>query len=723
MPSIPLFGGSSSEGSSNPSSLEEAAYTEAPLEVDEKKIIDWVNKQQTIIKQDRNNLELQWQLNLSFYFGKQNVVPRAQTTARASGNGMLWEPPRPYYRVRTTINRIRPTVRQEMAKLTASKPNAYIIPATSEARDLSAAQAGEQVWDSFYRGKKIHEVLKKVIFWTLTTGNGFAKVVWDPDEVDVTSNQMGDIKICNVSPFHLLVPDLTVEELEEQPFVIHQYTENWESLKFKYPDLKPTRKNAQEPVLEPLHLNTFSTNQDRDKVLCFEAWVKPGKVRMFPDGAVITIVGDQLVQFEQGWPYDHGMFPFVRIGHIPGGKFYCDSSIVDLIHLQREYNRTRSQIIEAKNLMAKPQMMAYRGSVDPSKITTEPGQFWMVNPGFDMPQPVPLQPLPNYVVQELDRILMDWSDISGQHEVSKGQVPPGVTAATAISYLQEQDEAKLSHTVSAVETAVEQIAKMTLSYVVQYWETDRIVRPTGLDMSFDVLALKGSDLRGNTDIKVEAGSALPVSRAAKQAFIMDLMDRGYIPPSEGLEVMDMGGINTIYERLQVDKRQVQRENIIMSKVTPEILARHNMMEEQKIYQDTNLMPNVDGIPSDPSTGVPVQAQLIVPVNTWDNHGMHIELHNMYRKSQSFLNLNQDAKDLFEAHCQQHLEAMQLQMPQDPMAMGGMPPGPGNMIPEVAPKGNKPPSEGQPPAPPTSTEGQPEAPEGMKTEGTGLPPLA
>ena len=573
-----------------------------------------------------------------------------------------------------------------------------------------------------YRGKKVHETLKKVIFWTLTTGNGFFKVVWDPDKIDETSDQMGDINICNVSPFHLLVPDLTCEEIEEQPFVIHQYTESWESLKFKFPDLKPPTKNAQEPVIEPLHLNTHSTNQDRDKVLCFEAWIKPGKVRIFPEGAVVTIVGDQLVQFMSGWPYEHNKYPFVRVGHIPGGKFYCDSSIVDLIPLQREYNRTRSQIVEAKNLMAKPQVFAYRGAVDPSKIRSEPGQYIMVNPGFEYPQPVPLSPLPAYVVQELDRILMDWSDISGQHEVSKGQVPPGVTAATAISYLQEQDEAKLSHTVSAIETAIEQIAHMTLSYVVQYWDTPRIIRPAGTDMSFDVLSLKGSDLRGNTDIKVEAGSALPVSRAAKQAFIMDLMDRGYIPPTEGLEVMDMGGINTIYERLQVDKRQVQRENIIMSKVTPDILMQHEMMEMQKISADPNLVPNADGIPTDPNTGMPVQPQLIVPVNTWDNHALHVELHNMYRKSQSFLGLSQDAKDLFEAHVQQHLEAMQLQMPQDPMAamMGG--PMAGNMLPEEPVKGNKPPEGSPPPAPPEGKMDGPKPDEGMQAEGTGLPPL-
>src|SRR5258708_19832583 len=104
------------------------------------------------------------------------------------------------------------------------------------------------------------------------------------------------------------------------------------------------------------------------------------------------------------------------------------------------------------------------------------------------------------------------------------------------------------------EEGIGKVAFETLSLVSQFWDTQRMVKVVGLDGSFEVMAFKGSDLRGNNDIRVEAGSALPTSKAAKQAFIMDLMKMGFIDPSKGLEVMEIGGINKIYD--EIDRKSV-----------------------------------------------------------------------------------------------------------------------------------------------------------------------
>lgn len=650
------FSGVTSESTSN-----EDASNELATNKDIKRLVDWVKQQYDRCKAARSGTERQWYLNLAFYFGKQNMVPRQNQSLITTASGTLYTPPAPYYRVRPVINRIRPTVRTELAKLTGSKPNAFVIPASSEDRDLFAAQAGEQIWDSLYRQKNFKQVLRKALFWTLTCGTGYIKTFWDANTPDETGEQLGDICFEAETPFHVFIPDLREEDLERQPFIIHAQIKSLDWAKLTFPELKlnPNQKTGEE-ILENSWLNMVgaSSTNDQHKVLVLECWVKPGRVAQFPQGGVFTIVGDQLAQGMWGWPYEHNKYPFAKIEHIPGGKFYADSSIVDLIPLQREYNRTRGQIIEAKNRMAKPQLAAEKGSIDPSKITSEPGQVVLYTPGFNAPQPIPLQNLPSYVLQELDRILLDWSDIAGIHEVSQGQVPPGVSAATAISYLQEQDETKLSHTVESLEVAVEKIAQMTLSYVGQFWDATRTVKVTGLDGTFDAMAFRGSDLRGNTDIKIEAGSALPTSRAAKQALIMDFMKMGFIQPDEGMEVLELGGINKIYDRLQIDKKQAQRENLKMAKVSLDLLQMHFEQEVQRINETEAASTSEEGIPLD-QNGVPIPPQLIVPVNTYDNHAVHIMIHNDYRKSQSFENAPDEVKQLFDQHVNQHLASLQM----------------------------------------------------------------
>ena len=648
---------------------------------DEKKLIAWANEQFVKMKNSRIKTEKQWYLNMAFYFGQQNVVFRG--TGGNQNSFQLYTPPAPYYRSRPIINMIRPRIRTEMSKLTAQKPNAFVVPASSDDRDMYAANAGEQIWDALYRFKKVHSVVRRAVFWACITGNGFIKSYWDENKIDEQTGEPGDICYDPETPFHIFVPDLAEEDIERQPFVCHASMRNADMLKNKFgQEIKFEPAKGQ--IVEESFLNLMGVQkwEKNREVLCMEFWVKPGTTAIMPAGGMFTVAGNKILYYSEEWPYEHQKYPFAHIGHVQTGKFYRDSVITDMIPLQREYNRTRGQIIEAKNRMAKPQLAAEIGSIDASKVTSEPGQIIMYRPGFQAPMPIPLQSLPSYVLEEQERIKMDLDEISGQHEVSRGQVPAGVTAATAISYLQEQDESKLSYTFDSLEEALEKIAYMSLNYVHQYWNTPRKIKITGADGSFDVMAFEGSMLRGNTDIRIEAGSALPTSKAAKQAFIMDLMKMGFIDPNKGLEVMEIGGINKIYEQVQVDVRQAQRENLKMAQATADLIEAHKVEELNKYFQTPQGQqamqmgmlfegPNGDLMDASPTQqGQPPQQvpiPLIVPVNTWDDHRIHIERHNNYRKSQAFENLPQEAKDLFEQHVQQHVSAIMVG------AMGALPP--------------------------------------------------
>lgn len=624
---------------------------------DKEELVNWANSKYKMIKDARSAVERQWYTNLAFYFGKQNIAA-VTTQQSASGNNFRFQIPKaPPWRVRLISNKIRPIIRTELAKCTAAKPMATIVPASSDDHDIFSARAGEQVYDSIYRRKKVKNVVRRAMFWTLICGNGYIKNWWDPEAVDLDSDQPGDILIEPETPFHVFVPDLLEEELERQPYLIHASTKSadWVNARYgkKLADKINPNTAAANDILENSFVNLIGANQlTKDAVLCLEVWIKPGMHVKFPNGGMFTVLGDQLVQAHDGWPFEHGEYPFIKLDHIPTGKFYSDSIITDLVPLQKEYNRTRSQIVESKNRMARPQLMAALGSLDPSKVTNEPGQIIFYKPGYAPPAPLPLQGLPGYVLQELDRCQADMDDISGQHEVTKGRVPPGVTAATAISYLQEQDDSKLSHTIDSIEDGIEKLGRQILSHVVTFWDVSRIIRVVGDDGTFDSITLKGSDLRGNTDLKVESGSALPTSKAAKQAFIMDLMKMGMIPPEKGLAVLEIGGITKLYDELQVDVRQAQRENLRLQQ-PPDPMAQAPLI--------------------DPQTGQPSPAPPAVPVNTWDNHAIHIDTHNKFRKSQKFEVLDPSLKVAFEQHVQTHQLAMQQSMMQQQMTQQGGPP--------------------------------------------------
>lgn len=619
----------------------------------------FVSEQYQKMKNARTQFERQWYINMAFYYGKQNVIPQS---IKGVGSRLI-VPPAPPWRVRMVVNRIRPIIRRELAKLTSQKPSASVVPASSDDADLFAASAAEQIWESMYYGHDIKQTVKEAVWWQLVCGTGYIKTYWDDNKEESPSVDVvyqGDICYEAVTPFHVLIPDLRATKIESQPFLIHSFTQTPEWLQMNYKktldgkEVKPNVKGANE-ILSDAFLNLVGgATSDNDSVLIHEMHIKPGGHPKFPEGAVITTSGDQVIQFHPVFPYQHKEYCFSKFDHIPSGKYYATSVIEDLIPIQREYNRTRSQIVEAKNRMAKPQMTYQAGSIDVARVTTEPGQFIPYKAGFQPPTPIPLQALPSYVINEVQQLTSDFDDISGQHETSRGDVPSGVTAATAISYLQEQDDSMLQHEVDSIESGMEKVARHTLYLVKEYWDIPRIIKITGVDGSWDSAMFKGSDLRDNTDIRVEAGSALPTSKAAKQALITDWMKMGFIAPEDGMEVLELGGIVKLYERIKIDQAQARRENLKMQNCPSELIQQ---MFAPPIDPATGQPMAPEEYMVDPVSGKPKLPEPVIPVNNWDNHAIHIDIHNRFRKSQAYEQLDPMHQMLFEVHVQKHMEAI------------------------------------------------------------------
>lgn len=625
----------------------------------ETEILSWLETQWGKARDERIRFEREWYINIAFYFGEQ-WVQWHKTNSNTYAD--LRVPKAPPWRVRLVSNKIKPIIRKEIAKLTAERPRGIIVPSSPDDHDILAASAGEDVQKYLWRELQGNHILRRCIFWMCVTGNGFAKDWYDPRSTD-QSGEEGKINLDVITPFHIFVPDLQEETLEGQSYLFHVSTRSTDWVQQVFgknvsADSDTTSMVWEEQLLRGLGLN--HTTKRQGSVQVKEAWIKSAP--FMREGGRVTWAGGTLLAFEEGLPYQNGgEYPITKFDHIPTGRFYSQSVIPDLIPLQKEMNRTRSQIIEAKNRMAKPQLVAARGSVDANKITTEPGLVIYYTPGFEAPKPIPLTPLPNYVLQEVDRNQLDMNDIASQHEIAQGQTPPGVEAATAISFLQEQDDSALSDAVASVERGVEKLGRHLLSHAVQYWEVPRIVRVTGPGGVFESRELKGSDLQGATDYRVVEGSAKPRSFAAKQAFIMELMKNGFIPPQQGLQYLDFAETDRLYEELQIDMKQVMVENLTMrrTEITEEMQTQVQQIA-LGIQQVNQAYPNENKL-SDQQILDRAIAEIAMPVNFGDNHFAHIDGHERFMKSQEFKLLPEIVQRMVIMHTKKHYLALATEM--------------------------------------------------------------
>lgn len=261
-------------------------------------------------------------------------------------------------------------------------------------------------------------------------------------------------------------------------------------------------------------------------------------------------------------------------------------------------------------------------------------------------------------------------EISGQGETSQGKVPAGARSGVAIAYLQEEDDTKLGPTVMEYEEMIERVGSQILLLIAQYYDAPRTIslyRPNSSPEVFDFI---GTMLSGIDSVHVQAGSALPRSKAAKQQFILDLWDRKLEQdPRKVREMLELSQGDP--DEWEVDMQQAERE-----------LHKMKQGEEQ-------------------------------PVLEWYNHPAHHYVLRRYMKSADFEADPPEIQQLMIQHDEEHTrfeqqQQQQMMIQQQLMGGGGPPAGGGaagppagangtNAVPEPPFAGAEMPTNGSAPA--------------------------
>lgn len=588
------------------------APSDEPTGVNEKELLGDLTKMYASIKTARIPFERQWYLNLAFYFGRQYVVWTTQGVAQK-----LWEPNTPDYRVKLVSNKCKVVVRTETAKMMKERPRGYVVSNTSDDSDKAAARAAGKLYEALEQPGAIGMPLARrhAFFWCSVLGNGFTKQSYNKEKMDFTGTK-GSLVIEALSPFSLYVPDLLEPDIENQAYIIHVAAKpiDWVNSMYNVTLQADSSSGVSGGTYDQRFILALGMNQqpkDKNFVTVHEIWMKPCK--KYPKGLWALWSQDKLLDYKEGWPYKHAQYPFTKYDSILTGRFYNDSILVDFIPLQKEYNKSISQLLEIRNSMSKPGWKVQKGSVDVNKMTNQPGLIVEYLPGMNPPEQQVPSSVPSYTESLINRIQGDMNDTSGQHDTDHGKTPTGVTAATAISFLQEQDDGKLNSVIQSIEEGAQKTGSQLLSMFSQFCTVERTIKVIGNSDAIEAKQFSAATLKGNTDYRTEFGSAIPRSRAAKQAFILELQERG-LPMDQALKYLDMSETNAMYDDTQRDARQADKENLIMAG----------------------------------NKGKPLD------INDYDNHLTHIVNHQNFQKTEQFDMLDDKIKKILLDHTTLHM---------------------------------------------------------------------
>ena len=480
----------------------------------------------------------------------------------------------PDYKSNEISNHVFSTIETIRPIMTDNNPKFLAVPSTPAGMEFSAdvQTALDYEWDR----EKMPLKLPAQLIPMLVYGNAVWFVQWDGKD-----GEYGNISIKPVDPFNIF-PDPLAESIDNSEFLVYATYRNANQIKQQFPEKASAIEGSRITMSELVAERDNNDTQDANQVLILEMWCRDwvtmdetveGKKQLkYPKGRVITCLPELgILLSDKKNPYKDGKFPFVLMKNydIPF-EFWGVGEIEQIMSPQHYVNELTNQIIDnAKNTANMQWIIDKNSGIGQGKLTNRPGLVIRKTPGSEVRRDTP-PAMPNYVREQIEVLKKDIQDISGVFDSLKGEQQGSVTAASAILALQEASQARIRLKIKLMEASLSELAQIVYSRMQQFWKLDRWVRVTDVEGNPSFREIGTQVLSNDYDLKVMAGSTMPVNRNA----MLDLMIRlAQTNGEDGLPLVDRkavleflptGDKKAITDRfaeLQAQQQQAQQEQL------------------------------------------------------------------------------------------------------------------------------------------------------------------
>jgi hypothetical protein len=333
--------------------------------------------------------------------------------------------------------------------------------------------------------------------------------------------------------------------------------------------------------------NSNRLDRPNNEIMVRTFWHKP--TEFFPEGCKITWCDDLILEWID-FPYDHGKLPFVDEKDIEvENEFWGRPFITNIEQFYKVNNSLISGMARNHGVLSAPKVVAPEGSTDAKSWTNEYSLVQYRGPV----EPKILQH--NYVNRgELDfqkHCQSRAGELSGVFDISRGIVPPGITAASAIRYLDDQEHQRASPSISKRKRRILDIARMEVSLMSQYYKEsdERTVRLVGENNEFIIRSFKKLSVGRIADVRYENTSSIGDSKTGAIADIIDLnavtQNDPVFKPKEIIKILDLG-LNDAFKdeaSYAIDTARTMLELILDGEETPPPAKTDGLLEFYSIF--------------------------------------------------------------------------------------------------------------------------------------------
>lgn len=538
-------------------------------------------------RQERKPLELQWRLNMNFYNGNQYAEITPVGDVEQYGKQYYWQE-------REVYNHIASIIETRLSKLNRLKCAISVRPFSNDDSDVQTAKLSTQIIKALCEENDLPRLLNEASSWSEVTGSCFFKTVWAGEKGKVIGNSKkgavreGDVDISVVPPYEIFPDNIGTPNLDDCMSIIHAKAYHVDEIK----DIWGVEVEGED-------VNVFSLDGAQvgaglgfdgapnaldgvahDMCVVIEKYSRPTADR--PNGELSIVAGDKLL-FHGDLPYINAAgggrsYPFTKIICLEKlGCFYGTSIIERLIPLQRAYNAVKNRKHEFINRLSMGVLSIEDGSLDTDNLEEEglsPGKVLVYRQGATPPKFLESGRVPVDFQYEEERILSEFTTISGVSELSKYSNVLNQMSGKAIGMLVEQDDTRLSIATTSLRMGIKRICEQMLRLYRQFCQTKRLKRFSGDNGEVELAYFTASDLQSD-DLVFDNENELTDTLENKRNMVIELVRMGIFNDENGaisnrnklkiLEILGFGNWESSRDIDESHRKKAMKENLYFGK--------------------------------------------------------------------------------------------------------------------------------------------------------------
>lgn len=597
-------------------------------------------------------------------------------------HGNFFRPNLPKNMPTPVTNLIKDFVRAIKAMLLNQKLVPKVSPNTNEPEDQKAADlAGKLLtWMDGINDGELAEEKEKLVVWLCVSGTAFLRTYPDMNSGRWIMTPKGDVRSGEVATRCVYPLSVKMDTIGDslrakrwiglQTLYAKEYVEDIFKAKIDAGDVasltdyerKMAKFVAQVSPWKGEGLNQQVYEDDTESVLVRELEFKPTKE--WPEGRyLVTCARKTLLDVDRlpiqseddDWYYTLTDFHY---DYVPG-RFWSDAPINDLISPQNDINQIDQLAAVNRKGLGRPRIIS-PGTINLEEITSKQQSHAFLSIKYDPllsggkePKIEPGIPLPAQIYEERAVKMTAIQDVSGDPKnIMRGQAPSAASSGVQIDILRETAERGHYPDIERFNRGMGRVYKKRLLVASEVYSDKRMIKIAGRGQRLEIIAFRASDLRGNTDVKLELDSGISTTKAGQTTLLMQLAKEGFLGPIDvnpelREEFLSRLGLSGYTSQSNEDIARAETENASVSLGRPQGLF---IIDPEAIGPDGS--PEVVNMD---------------PLFKYDDHAIHFKVHRRFILSGQFSELKPQAKTILLAHADAHQTQMIMEIQQQQAA--------------------------------------------------------